>query len=105
MAIAEISVVPLGTKTASVSTYVARAVKALQQERDVKYEATAMGTIVEADLDRILSVVMKMHEAAFGEEVERIVTTIRIDDRRDKTRTGRMQDKLSSLKKELESQK
>jgi len=66
MAIAEISVVPLGTKTPSVSKYVARAVKILQQEKDVKYEVTAMGTIVEGDLDKILEVVRKMHEEPFG---------------------------------------
>jgi len=100
MAIAEISVVPLGTKTPSVSKYVARAVRVLQQEKDVKYEATAMGTIVEADLDRILAVVRKMHEAAFGEGVARVVTTIKIDDRRDEARS--MRDKLASLNRELQ---
>ena len=99
MAIAEISVVPLGTKTPSVSKYVARAVKALQQEKDIKYETTAMGTIVEADLDRILTVVKKMHEETFGEGVARVVTTVTIDDRRDKTRG--MKDKIASLSREL----
>ena len=100
MAIAEISVVPLGTKTPSVSKYVARAVKVLQQEKDVKYETTAMGTIVEADLDRILVVVKKMHEATFGEGVARVVTTVKIDDRRDEPRT--MKDKIASLRRELQ---
>ncbi len=99
MAIAEISVVPLGTKTPSVSKYVARAVKVLQQEKDVRYETTAMGTILEGDLDRILAVARKMHEAAFGEGVGRVVTTIKIDDRRDEDRS--MQDKLASLEREL----
>ena len=46
MAIAEISVVPLGTKTPSVSQYVARAVKVLEQEKNIRYEMTAMGTII-----------------------------------------------------------
>lgn len=99
MAIAEISVVPLGTKTPSVSRYVARAVKVLRQEQGIKYEITAMGTIVEADLNRILAVVQKMHEATFGEGVARVVTTVKIDDRRDMTRT--MQDKLASLQSQL----
>jgi len=66
MAIAEVSVVPLGTKTPSVSQYVARAVKFLEQEKDIRYEMTAMGTIIEGDLDRILAVVQKMHEGIFG---------------------------------------
>jgi len=99
MAIAEISVVPLGTETPSVSKYVARAVKILQQEKDVKYEITPMGTIIEGDLDKIIAVVRKMHEGTFGEGVVRVLTTVKIDDRRDRARD--MKDKLNSLRREL----
>jgi len=99
MAIAEVSVVPLGTKTPSVSQYVARAVKVLEQEKDIKYETTAMGTIIEGDLDRILAAVKKMHEGAFGEGVARVITTVEIDDRRDKAQD--MKEKVASLKKKL----
>ncbi len=99
MAIAEVSVVPLGTKTPSVSQYVARAVKVLEQEKDIRYEMTAMGTIIEGELDRILAVVRKMHEGTFGEGVVRVLTTVKIDDRRDKA-LG-MKEKMNSLKKKL----
>ena len=99
MAIAEVSVIPLGTKTASVSQYVARAVRAMEREKDIKYETTAMGTIIEGDLDRILAVVKKMHEGTFGEGVARVLTTVKIDDRRDKAQS--MKAKLDSLKKKL----
>jgi len=99
MAIAEVSVVPLGTKTPSVSQYVARAIKVLEQEKDMKYETTAMGTIIEGDLDEILAVVKKMHEEIFGEGVARVLTTVKIDDRRDKAQS--MKAKLHSLKKKL----
>lgn len=99
MAIAEVSVVPLGTKSPSVSQYVARAIKVLEQEKDIKYETTAMGTIMEGDLDRILVVVKKMHEEIFGEGVARVLTTVKIDDRRDKAQS--MKAKLDSLKKKL----
>jgi uncharacterized protein (TIGR00106 family) len=99
MAIAEVSVVPLGTKSPSVSQYVARVIKVLEQEEDVKYETTAMGTIIEGDLDRILGVVKKMHEGIFGEGVARVITTIKIDDRRDKAQS--MKAKLDSLRKKL----
>jgi uncharacterized protein (TIGR00106 family) len=100
MAIAEISVVPLGTKTPSVSQYVARAVKVLDQEKGIKYETTAMGTIIEGDLDRILSVVKKMHEGTFGEGVARVLTMFKIDDRRD--RAQGMKAKVDSLKNKLQ---
>jgi len=99
MAIAEVSVVPLGTETPSVSKYVARAVKILQQEKDVKYEITPMGTIIEGDLDKILAVVRKMHEGTFGKGVARVLTTVKIDDRRD--RAQGMKEKVNSLRREL----
>jgi uncharacterized protein (TIGR00106 family) len=99
MPIAEVSVVPLGTKSPSVSHYVARAIKVLEQEKDIKYETTAMGTIIEGDLDRILAVVKKMHEGIFGEGVARVITTVKIDDRRDKAQS--MKAKLDSLRKKL----
>ena len=101
MAIAEVSVVPLGTGTPSVSQYVARAVKVLEQDKDIKYEMTAMGTVIEGDLDRILAVVRKMHEETFGQGVARVLTTIKIDDRRDKAQT--MKGKLDSVKKKLQA--
>jgi uncharacterized protein (TIGR00106 family) len=99
MAMAEVSVVPLGTKTPSVSQYVARAIKVLEQEKGIKYETTPMGTVIEGDLDRILAVVKKMHEVIFGEGVARVITTVKIDDRRDKAQS--MKGKLDSLKKKL----
>jgi uncharacterized protein (TIGR00106 family) len=99
MAIAEISVVPLGTKTPSVSQYVARAIKVLEKEKDIKYELTAMGTIMEGDLDRILAVVRKMHEGTFGKGIARVLTTVKIDDRRDKSQS--VKEKVDSLKKKL----
>jgi len=99
MAIAEISVVPLGTKSPSVSQYVSRAVNVLEQEKDIRYEMTAMGTIIEGDLDRILEVVKKMHEGTFGEGVVRVLTTVKIDDRRDRAQD--MKAKVDSLKKKL----
>jgi uncharacterized protein YqgV (UPF0045/DUF77 family) len=45
MAVAEISIVPIGTKTTSVSKHVVIALKALRKEKKVMYELTSMGTI------------------------------------------------------------
>ncbi|MBA7505914.1 hypothetical protein ES706_04593 [subsurface metagenome] len=99
MAIAEISIIPLGTKTPSVSKYVARAVKVLQKEKDIKYQITSMGTIIEGKLDKILAVAEKMHEGTFSTEVTRVITIIEIDDRRDKALS--MKGKVNSLMSEL----
>lgn len=100
MAIAEVSIIPLGTKTASVSRYVARAIRALRQEENIKYEITSMGTIIEGDLEEVLRVVKKMHQSTFGEGVARVVTIIKIDDRRDKPLSP--SGKIESLLKKLE---
>lgn len=100
MAVVEVSVVPLGTRSPSVSKHVARAVKVLQQTENIQYQSTPMGTIVEGDLDTILTTIRKMHESAFSDEVARVVTTIKIDDRRDKPLS--MSGKLESLKREME---
>ena len=100
MAIAEISVVPLGTGTPSVSKYVARAIEVLQQEKGIRYELSPMGTTIEGDLDKILMAAKKMHEVLFQQGAARVLTMIRIDDRRDKVAS--MKDKVDSLKRELE---
>ncbi len=98
MAIVEISVMPLGTKTPSIGQYVAEAIHVLEKEK-VNYELTSMGTVIEGDLDSILRVVGKMHQAAFTGDVLRVVTTIKIDDRRDKAATR--ESKVESVKEKL----
>ena len=99
MAIIEVSIIPLGTRTPSLSKYVARAVAVLHGEEDIKYEPTAMGTIIEGDLERLLTLARKMHQAVFDAGVMRVVTVITIDDRRDKISSA--SSKLESLKREL----
>jgi len=84
MAIIDISVVPVGTQSPSVSRYVAGAVRILKNEPGIKYELTPMNTIVEGELGKLMSLAQRMHESAFDAGVMRVVTTIRIDDRRDK---------------------
>ena len=99
MAIIDISVVPVGTKSPSVSQYVAGAVRILQDEPGIRYELTAMNTIIEGDLEKIMALAQRMHRSAFDAGVKRVVTTIRIDERRDKPLT--MNGKIASVKKKL----
>ncbi len=101
MAMIEINIVPMGTATPSVSDYVTRAVQLLDGEKDIKYELTAMGTIVEGDLEKLLVLAGKMHQSSFAAGVMRVVTTIKIDERRDKTST--MVGKVASVRKKLRS--
>jgi len=101
MAMVEVSIVPVGTGSPSASKYVARALKVLEAEKDVKYELTAMGTIILGDLERLLSIIKKMHETAFDSEVKRVVTTVKIDDRRDKALS--ISGKIAAVKEKLGS--
>ena len=83
MPIATINVIPLGTATPSVGTYVADCVKVLK-DAGANFEMNAMGTVIDGDLDDILMLVKKMHSVPFEKGVQRVVTTVSIDDRRDK---------------------
>ncbi|MBI4186628.1 MAG: MTH1187 family thiamine-binding protein [Chloroflexi bacterium] len=87
MVIAEVSVIAVGTGTASASQYVARAVRVLREQKSVKYQLTAMGTVLEGTLSEVFETARKMHEAVFGQDVKRVITSITIDDRRDKELT------------------
>ena len=86
MAIVEFTIVPLGTGDTSLSTYVADCHKILEASK-LNYQLTAMGTIVEGELDDIMAIIMKMHEVPFENKAKRVSTSIKIDDRRDKTAT------------------
>ena len=83
MAIMEISVVPVGTESPSVSPFIAECVKIVAQQR-LQYEVTSMGTEVEGEIEALLSVAAQMHRAPFSKGAQRVVTTIKIDERRDK---------------------
>ena len=43
-----------------------------------------MGTVVQGKLDRVLELARQMHEVPFGLGAARVLTTISIDDRRDR---------------------
>lgn len=89
MIIAELSVVPIGTETPGVSKYVAAAVKELK-ELGLEPELTAMSTIFEAEeISLVLKAFEAVHESVFEQGAERVVTTLKIDERRDKAGTIR----------------
>ena len=86
MAMAQVTIVPLGTGKTSLSSYVADVVKWLE-ENEVKYTLTPMGTVLEGDKSEILDIVNRMSDIPFSAGAERVMTLINLDDRRDKTST------------------
>lgn len=98
MAIAQVSVLPVGTEGTSISRFVADAVTVLR-DSGLSYRLTDMGTIVYGDLDEILKVVKQMHESCFRGRIKRVLTQIVIDDRRD--RVVGPEDKINSVLNKL----
>lgn len=78
--IVEFSVAPVGTGV-SMSEQVARCLD-LVDRSGLDYRLTPMGTIVEGDWEALLELIRRCHFAV-REGAPRVLTTIRIDDRRD----------------------
>jgi uncharacterized protein (TIGR00106 family) len=95
--VAEVSIVPIGTGDAGISRYVAASLDVLEGRKDLSYRLTPMGTVIEGPLNKILEAIRDMHEVPFSKGAMRVVTSIKIDDRRDKTVT--MDGKLESVRK------
>jgi len=99
MAMIEVSVIPIGTSSPSISQYVAGAVRLLEAEPDIRYELTPMGTVLEGDLERLLTLAGRMHKSAFEAGAVRVATTIKIDERHDKPLT--MEGKVAAVREKL----
>lgn len=83
--IVQFSTSPLG-KGVSVSRFVAEALKEVENS-GLKYLLTPMATVLEADTpEEACKVILKAHEAVFRAGAKRVVTDIKIDDRRDEPR-------------------
>ncbi|MDR4435711.1 MTH1187 family thiamine-binding protein [Bacillus tequilensis] len=103
MAIADVTIIPIGTETPSVSAYVADVQKILEgykAEGKIKYQLTPMNTLIEGELSDLFTVIQAIHEAPFQQGLHRVATNIRIDDRRDKKTT--LKSKIESVNKHLQ---
>ena len=95
--VVEVSIVPIGTADTSISRYIAASLEVLKAKKDLSYRLTPMGTVIEGPLVKVLEAIRDMHEVPFSKGAQRVVTSIKIDDRRDKTAT--MISKLESVRK------
>lgn len=97
--IAEVTVVPLGTATTSMSGFVAAAEKVLKKFPNIKSMLTPMSTILEGEIVEVLAAVQAMHETPFQSGAQRVMTRVSIDDRRDQEIT--MAGKITAVKSKL----
>ena len=92
MVVMEFSLFPLD-KGVSLSPYVARSLEIVEQS-GLDYRLTAMGTIVEGELDRLLDVMRQCLEA-MASDCERISCSAKLDYRAGKQ--GRLNAKVESV--------
>jgi len=99
MAIAAVSISPVG-EGVSVSRFVAAALRIAREEKRVRVRLDPMFTTLEGELDVVLALIRRMHEAVFEAGAVRVGTVIKIDDRRD--RAASMEEKVQEVERQLE---
>lgn len=86
MIIAQLIISPVG-ENVSLSKYVKTAIGIIKKH-DVKFDVNAMSTVIEAEsIDELFSIVSDAHEEFVNMGIKRIMTDLKIDDRRDKNAT------------------
>ena len=94
MIISQLSIAPVG-KDVSLSKYVKTAINVLRKN-NIKFETNAMATVIETeDLKTLFNAVEEAHNAVVNLGAERVITEIKIDDRRDKKVT--IESKMKSI--------
>ena len=97
--LAELEIIPVGTNSTSVSTILAEVAKLIDKS-GLDYRVGPMGTVVEGEWDRIMTLAKQCHQAVLG-TTGRVLTTIRIDDRKDRPSAGRITQKVQSLESKV----
>jgi len=95
--LAELSVFPLDKGDSGLSRYVAESIKIIQ-ESGLDYEIHAMGTLIEGPSDKVFEVIKKCHEN-MASKCQRVVTNVKIDDRRGAE--GSIKRKVESVRSKL----
>jgi uncharacterized protein (TIGR00106 family) len=100
--IVQFSSCPIGAGV-SVSGFVVEALKEVEKS-GLKFQLTPTSTVLEANsLQEAMEAIMSAHEALFQAGAERVITDIKIDDRRDEPRN--MEDKVEKVQRLLAASK
>jgi uncharacterized protein (TIGR00106 family) len=94
--IVEFSIVPLG-KGESLSGDIARVIRIVEKS-GLPYKINPMGTVVEGKWDEVMELLKKCHRAVLKDGM-RVVTSIKIDDRKGKK--NRIDVKVKSVEQKL----
>ena len=95
MIISQLTIVPMVEKI-SITNYIKKVIEVISKH-NVRFETNAMATVLETEnLDQLFKIVKDAHMAMINEGVQRVVTELKIDDRRDKNAT--IDTKLNGIK-------
>ncbi len=81
----QITIIPLGTKTPSVGSYVAD-IQELLAAKGADFVLNDMGTVIHGESSLLLELAAEIHNHPFTHGAERVVTQIVLDERRDMER-------------------
>ena len=101
MALMQITIIPLGTTTPSVGEYVADVERYLLAH-GIDHRLQDMGTVIHGEVEGLFRLATEIHNLAFARGVQRVVTHITVDDRRD-VRQG-LGDKQQAIRQRLARQ-
>ena len=83
MVLSQLSISPVG-ENISLSKYVKKVIEILNKN-NLKYEINDMSTVIETNnIEDLFKVIEEAHNAVFNLGAKRVITEIKIDDRRDK---------------------
>ena len=99
MATAELTVIPIGREGASGGDVIAAIQRRLEDQREVRFEMHAMGTLLEGSVEEILKLVAELHAVPFEAGLPRVYTVLKLDERRDREQT--LDDKVDSVRRRL----
>jgi len=92
----EFSIIPIG-KGAGIGKDIAKVLKIVDTS-GLPYKVNPMGTVVEGDWEDVMALIKKCHEAVL-KGGERVVTSIKVDDR--KKHCNMIEEKVKSLETRL----
>jgi uncharacterized protein (TIGR00106 family) len=94
MVISQLSIAPVG-ENISLSKYVKIVLNVLRKN-NIKFKTNDMATVIETEnLDILFDVVKKAHNEVINSGAKRVITELKIDDRRDKN--IKLGDKIKSV--------
>lgn len=79
MVLAEFSVTPMTDDR--ITPFIDTAVQEIKKS-GLKHEVGPVGTTIEGELDQVLNAIKQAHEAVLNKGVDRVVTEIRIDEKK-----------------------